>query len=103
MSDEPHDQPALITTLIDISDYSFFVTRHIVNRPYIPHTIISYVYNIVSVYVSMAKNPKAIHKLKYDNDIDGKDLKMSTIIAEKLLDQLRLCLPPDLYLQLLKS
>ena len=97
MSDDPHDQPALITTLIEISDYisasefHSFASRHISTRPYIPHTIISYVYNIISIYVTMAKNPKTIRKLKYDNDIDGKELKMSTIIAENLLDQLRLC------------
>ena len=91
MPDASHDQPALITTLIDISDYisasefSSFVTRHIATRPYIPHTIICYIYNIISVYVAMVKNPTAIR------NIDHKDLNMATIIANNLLDQLRLC------------
>ena len=66
MSEESCTQPILINMLVEIADYISatdfrnFVERNIVSRPYIPHTIVTYIFNIVGVFIKMAKNRKIL-------------------------------------------
>ena len=39
----------------------------------------------------MVKNPHVLRKLKVENIIDGKDVKVSRIMFKNLIDQLQLC------------
>jgi hypothetical protein len=48
-------------------------------------------FNIFSVFVRMAKNPHTIRKIKIDQTIDPKEIKVATMMKTNLLDQLQLC------------
>ena len=121
MSEESCTQPILINMLVEIADYISatdfrnFVERNIVSHPYIPHTIVTYIFNIVGVFIKMVKNRKTyvflfkisaswflfylylsssahtIRKFKVENDIDPKEVRMATIMTNSLLEQLQLC------------
>ena len=64
MTEDSCSQLVVISMLVEIadfistSDFRNFVERNITVRPYIPHTIITYIFNIVGVFVKMAKNRK---------------------------------------------
>ena len=59
--------------------------------PYMPHTLITYIFNIFSIFTKMAKNPKVIRKFKVENIIDPKEIKIGCIMHNALLNQLQLC------------
>ena len=56
-----------------------------------PHTLITYIFNIFSVFIKMAKNPHRIRKFKTENMISAKDLKITCIMHITLLQQIQLC------------
>ena len=58
---------------------------------YMPHTLITYIFNIFSIFIKMAKNPKVIRKFKVENIIDPKEIKIGCIMHNTLLNQLQLC------------
>ena len=49
---------------------------------YMPHTLITYIFNIFSVFIKMAKNPKVIRKFKVENIIDPKEIKIGVYTAQ---------------------
>ena len=55
------------------------------------HTLVSYIFNIFSIFVKMAKNPHVVRKFKITNIIDEKEAKIGQIMYKSLLDQLQLC------------
>ena len=66
MSDEMTTQPTIIQMIIEIadflstSDYERFHESHMKSKPYMPHTLIAYVFNITSIFVKLAKNRKNV-------------------------------------------
>ena len=56
-----------------------------------PHTLIAFIFNIVSIFVKMAKNPHVSRKFKIDNFIDPKEIRIGIIMQKSLIDQLQLC------------
>ena len=64
MSEESFTQPIIINILVEIADcisatdFRNFVDRNTLTRPYISDTIITYIFNIVGVFIKMAKNRK---------------------------------------------
>ena len=66
MSEETTSQPTFIQILVEVADYistseyKLFNEKHIATKAYMPHTLIAYLFNIISVFVKMGKNRKAI-------------------------------------------
>ena len=66
MSEEATSQPTFIQILVEVADYlstseyKLFNEKHIASKAYMPHTLIAYLFNIISVFVKMGKNRKAI-------------------------------------------
>ena len=56
-----------------------------------PHTLITYIFDIFSTFIKMAKNSKVIRKFRVENIIDPKDRKIGYIIHNTLLNQPQLC------------
>ena len=55
------------------------------------HTLVGYIFNIFSTFIRMDKNPHTVRKLKIENTISPKEVKVGTIMAKSLMDQLLLC------------
>ena len=97
MTDKTHTQSTIIQMIIEIADFittSDFRTFHnnfLKQKPYLPHTLIAYIFNIFFIFIAMAKNPKVIRKFKCSEELDPKELKMATLMTGSLIDQLRLC------------
>ena len=56
-----------------------------------PHTLITYIFNIVSIFIKMAKTPQVTRKFKITNTVDHKEIKMAIMMQSTLMDQLQLC------------
>ena len=94
---DTEDQPYIIQLLVDIADYlssaefTSFYEKYKQMHLYMPHTLITYIFNIFSVFIKMAKNPHNVRKFKIENMISAKDLKIAGIMHSTLLQQLQLC------------
>ena len=55
------------------------------------HTLITYIFNIASIFIKMAKTPQVIRKFKVSNIVDHKEVKMVILMHSTLMDQLQLC------------
>ena len=97
--DEKDDssQPLIVQMILEIADvvsaaeYKKFEEKHKGEVLYMTHTLITYVFNIFSVFIKMAKNPTVVRKFKIDNTIDPKGVKIALMMHKSLLDQLQLC------------
>lgn len=95
--EDTEDQPYIIQLIIEVADflssaeYMSFHDKFKKSATFMPHTLITYIFNIFSTFIKMAKNPKVIRKFKVENLIDSKDVKIGRIMHSTLLDQLQLC------------
>ena len=95
--DDKDEQPYFIQLIIEMADflssaeYMKFHEQFKKGTPYMPHTLITYIFNIFSIFIKMAKNPKVIRKFKVENIIDPKEIKIGCIMHNALLNQLQLC------------
>ena len=97
----PHDLcsnvPLVIDMLLEIADilsssaYQEFDERFRKVAPYMYHTLVVYVFNIFSKIIKAAKNPHIVRKLKIENIIDPKEIKLARTIFDSFIDQLNLC------------
>ena len=84
----------LITELADFlssSEYKSFHDKFKTCKVYMPHTLITYIFNIVSIFIKMAKTPQVTRKFKITNTVDHKEVKMAIMMHSTLMDQLQLC------------
>ena len=73
------------------SEYSKFDEKFSKIALYMYHTLVSYIFNIFSKFIRMAKNPHVVRKFKIENVIDAKEIKVGQIMFKTLLEQLQLC------------
>ena len=50
---------------------------------YMAHTLITYLFNIFSLFVTHAKLPKAVRRVKHDNTMDPQCFRMPVMIHKK--------------------
>ena len=92
--DNKDEQPYFIQLIIEMADflssaeYMKFHEQFKKGTVYMPHTLITYIFNIFSIFIKMAKNPKVIRKFKVENIIDSKEIKIGCIMHNALLNQL---------------
>ena len=90
-------QPLIIQMLVEIVDllsspeYRALDEKLKDETIFMTHTLISYIFNMFSVFVKMAKNPHVIRKFKVENTINPKEVKIAIIMQKSLLEQLQLC------------
>ena len=90
-------QPLMIQLLTEIADflssaeYKTFHDKFKKCKVYMPHTLITYIFNIVSIFIKMAKTPQVLRKFKITNTVDHKEVKMAIMMQSTLMDQLQLC------------
>ena len=95
--DDKEEQPYFVQLIIEVADflssaeYMNFHDKFKRGTTYMPHTLITYIFNIFSIFIKMAKNPKVIRKFKVENIIDPKEIKIGCIMHNALLNQLQLC------------
>ena len=58
---------------------------------FMTHTLISYIFNMFSVFVKMAKNPHVIRKFMVENTINPKEVTIAIIMQISHIEQLQLC------------
>ena len=91
------DQPYVIDLLTEIADYlssaeyKIFDNKFNGTRKYMAHTLIAYIFNIFSIFVKTAKNPKIGRKFQIENTIDKNQVKLASIMHNNLIEQLQLC------------
>ena len=76
--------------MVSVAEYKKFDDKHKDDIVYMTHTLITYVFNIFSIFVKMAKNPNIVRKFKINNNIDPKGVKIALMMHRLLLDQLKL-------------
>ena len=90
-------QPLMIQLLTEIADFLSSAEYKVLHdkfkkcKVYMPHTLISYIFNIVSIFIKMAKTPQVTRKFKITNTVDHKEIKMAIMMQYTLMDQLQLC------------
>ena len=90
-------QPLIIQMLVEIVDllsspeYRALDDKLKDETIFMTHTLISYIFNMFSIFVKMAKNPHVIRKFKVENTINPKEVKIAIIMQKSLLEQLQLC------------
>ena len=91
------EQPFVIQMLEELADfissseYVSFNAKFKDTKNYMSHTLISYIFNIFSLFVKMAKNPKITRKYQITNMIDINEIRMARVMHNNLLEQLQLC------------
>ena len=80
-----------IADFLSSSAYTTFNDRFKTVAPYMNHTLVCYIFNIFATFVKMAKNPHTVRKLKIDNAVDPKGVRIGQMMFRTLLDQLQLC------------
>ena len=91
------DIPMVIQMLMELADYlssseySKFDDKFNKIAPYMYHTLVSYIFNIFSKFIRMAKNPHVVRRFKIENVIDAKEIKIGQVMFKQLLEQLQLC------------
>ena len=64
INEEPSSQPTLIQIFVSVVDiistfdFKNFSNKHISSKPFIPHTLITYLFNIAFIFIKMAKDHK---------------------------------------------
>ena len=97
MSDESSSQPLLIQMFLEIADhissqeYTDFHDKWKEEKKFMPHTLVSYLFNIASVFTKMAKDPSTVRKYKIDGHIEPGKLRVATIMTSSLLNNLQVC------------
>ena len=97
MEDDEKNQPLVIQMISEVADflssseYKSFHEMFKNKKVFMPHTLIAFIFNIVSVFVKMAKNPHVSRKFKVENLIDPKEVRIGMIMHKSLIDQLQLC------------
>ena len=92
-----NDYPYVIQMFIEIADflssqeYSTFNDKFRSEAPHMYHTLVCYIFNIFSTFVKMAKNPTTVRKLKIENTINFKEVRIGQMMLNTLLDQLKIC------------
>ena len=61
-----------ISGVVSTAEYEKFEEKHKDDVLYMTHTLITYVFNILSVFIKMTKNTTVLRKSKIDNTIDPK-------------------------------
>ena len=95
--EDTNEMPYIIQMLVIITDflssieYVTFDNKYRKNCKYMSHTLVSYMFNIFSIFVKMAKNPHVVRKFKISNTIDQKETRIGQIMYKSLLDNLQLC------------
>jgi hypothetical protein len=56
-----------------------------------PHTIITYLFNISSIFVKMAKNPSTVRRFKIEGTIDAEEIRLANIMTSTLVNNLQVC------------
>ena len=96
-NNESSDIPLVIQMLLEIADflsssaYTTFDNWFKQVAPHMYHTLVCYIFNIFSTFVKMAKNPHIVCKLKVENLVDPKEIRIGQMMFRTLLDQLQLC------------
>ena len=91
------DYPYVIQMFIKIADflspskYTKFNDKYRHEAPHMYHTLVCYIFNIFSTFVKMAKNPVTVCKLKIENKIDFKEIRIGQMMLNTLIDQLKTC------------
>ena len=91
------DHPMVIEMFLKIVDflssaeYRKFDDKFSEMAPYMYHTLVSYIFNIFSSFVRIAKNPNTIRKFKVENKISFREIQTARIMVKTLLEQLHLC------------
>ena len=83
--EDSNDMPYIIQMLIEIADFLSSSEYMTFDNKY------RYIFNILSIFIKMAKIPHIVRKLKIENTIDQKETKIVQIMYKFLLDQLQLC------------
>ena len=97
MEEDSSTHPLVIQMINEVADFISaaefceFYEMHKTATTWIPHTIISYLFNIFSIFVKVAKNPHTIRRYKIENMIKYDDVNLSSLMISSLIDQLRLC------------
>ena len=97
MSENSTTQPTIIQMITEIADlistgeYRSFNDKYIVTNKYMPHTLVSYIFNISSVFIRMAKNPSVVRRFKIENFIDPHEIRLATIMTSTLINNLQVC------------
>ena len=91
------DEPLVIQTLVELADYlssaefRSFDEKFRDNHNYMAHTLVTYIFNIFSIFVKMAKNPKICRKFQIENVIERREIRLAGIMHTNLMEQLQLC------------
>ena len=56
-----------------------------------PHTLITYIFDIASIFIKTAKTLQVTREFKVSNTVDCKEVKMAILMNSTLMDQLQLC------------
>ena len=97
MTENTPSQPTIIQMMTEIADqistgeYRAFNDKYIVSNNYMPHTIVTYIFNISSIFVRMAKNPSVVRRFKIENFIDSHEIRLATIMTSTLINNLEVC------------
>ena len=80
-----------IADLISTADYRAFNDKFISTKRYMPHTIISYLLNIASIFTRMAKNPSTVRRFKIEGTIDAEEIRLANIMTSTLVNNIQVC------------
>ena len=95
--DENSTEPLLIQLISEVADflssseYKSFHDKFKDCKVFMPHTLITYIFNIASIFIKMAKTPQVMRKFKVTNTVDHKEIRMAILMHSTLMDQLQLC------------
>ena len=81
-----------VADLISTSDYRAFNEKFIATKRYMPHTIVSYLFNIGSIFTRMAKNPNIVRRFKIEGVIDPDEIRLANIMTSTLVNNLQVCI-----------
>ena len=85
-------QPLLIQLISEVADflssseYKSFHEKFKKCKEFMTHTLITYIFNIASIFIKMAKTPQVIRKFKVSNIVDHKEVKMVILMHSTLMD-----------------
>ena len=84
--DDTEDQPYIVHLIVEVADclssaeYKSFHDRFKKVTVFMPHTLMAYIFNMLSTFIKMAKNPHVIRKSKVSNSIDYKEVKIGRVV-----------------------
>ena len=80
-----------VADFVSSSEYKSFHEKFKNSKVFMPHTLITYIFNIASIFIKMAKTPQVTRKFKVSNTVDHKEIRMAILMHSTLMDQLQLC------------